>query len=166
MCYACNIMLHKLASEFTNLRIEHHSMPLDRECNKYLQQDFHFGSCTMAKYAEAAHMQNKFWEVNSLFFEKKPGTEAEVIKVLEDSGFGLDMEKLKKDAHSKAVSDIILKDIDYAVSYKKIGTPAMKMGIDFEMGVQGYPELKKWVIKHGAKPKKWTIEDGAKDFFK
>jgi len=153
MCYACNVMLHKLVTEFPNLRIEHHSMPLDMECNKYLQQEFHRGSCTMARYAEAAHMQNKFWEVNSLFFEKKPKTEDEVIKVLSTSGFGLDMEKLKKDAQSQAVNDIIYKDIDYAVSQKQIGTPSMKMGDDFEMGVKGYHELRKWVMKHGAKPK-------------
>ena len=153
MCFACNNMLHKLATEFSNLRIEHHSMPLDMECNRHLQQEFHHGSCTMAKYAEAAHIQGKFWEVNSLFFEKKPATEEEVIEVLEESGFGLDMEKLINDAHSKAVSDIISKDIDYAVSKKQIGTPSMKMGDDFEMGVQGYHELKKWAIKHGAKPK-------------
>ncbi|MCM1340050.1 MAG: DsbA family protein, partial [Muribaculaceae bacterium] len=153
MCYACNIMLHKIVTQFTNLRVEHHSMPLDRECNKYLQQDFHFGSCTMAKYAEAAHMQNKFWEVNSLFFEKKPGSEEEVIEVLEKSGFGLDMHKLKKDAHSKEVDDIIQKDIDFAVSKNQIGTPAMRMGDDFEMGVRGYHEFKKWVKEHGAEPK-------------
>ena len=27
------------------------------------------------------------------------------------------------------------------------------MGDDFEMGVKGYHELKKWAIKHGAEPK-------------
>lgn len=154
MCYACNIMLHKLVTEFSNLRIEHHSMPLDTKCNKYLKQEFHHGSCIMAQYAEAAHMQNKFWEVNSLFFEKKPRTEKEVINLLTESDFGLDMEKLKKDAHSIEVKNIIRKDIDYAVENKQIGTPSMKMGDDFEMGVQGYHELKKWAIKHGAKPKR------------
>ncbi len=153
MCYACNTMLHKLAGEFTNLRIEHHSLPLDTECNTYLKQEFHHGSCTMARYAEAAHMQGKFWEVNSLFFEKKPATEDEVIEVLENSGFGLDMDKLKKDAVSKEVEKIIQDDIQYAVANKQIGTPTMKMGDDFEMGVKGYHELKKWAIKHGAKPK-------------
>lgn len=153
MCSTGNVMLHKLVTEFSNLRIEHHSMPLDTQCNKYLQQEFHHGSCTMAQYAEAAHMQGKFWEVNSLFFEKKPATEDEVVELLEGSDFGLDMDKLKKDAHSKAVMDIILKDIDYAVANKQIGTPSMKMGDDFEMGIQGYHDLKKWVIKHGAKPK-------------
>lgn len=153
MCYACNVMVHKLVTEFKNLRVEHHSMPLDTACNKYMKQEFHHGSCIMAQYAEAAQLQGKFWEVNSLFFEKKPTTEQEVIEVLKNSDFDLDMDKLKKDAHSKKVDKIIQDDIDYAVSHKQIGTPALKLGDDFEMGVKGYHELKKWVIKHGGEPK-------------
>lgn len=153
MCRACNIMLHKLVTEFKNVRIEHHAMPLDTDCNKFMQQEFHHGSCTMAKYAEAAQMQGKFWEVNSLFFEKRPATEEEVIDTLEHSGFDLDMDKLKKDAHGSAVDKIIQDDINYAVYYKQIGTPSLKIGDNFEMGVKGYHELKKWVIKHGGEPK-------------
>jgi len=153
MCYACNIMLHKLAGEYKNLRIEHHSLPLDTQCNKYLKEEFHHGSCVMAHYAEAAHMQGKFWEVNSLFFEKKPQGEDEVINVLENSGFGLDMDKLQKDAHSAKVDKIIQDDIQYAVANKQIGTPTMQLGKDFQMGVKGYHDMKKWVEKHGAQPK-------------
>ena len=153
MCYAANIMIHKIAGEYKNLRVEHHAMPLDMSCNKHLQQEFHHGSCIMAKYAEAAQIQGKFWEVNSLFFELKPTTEDEVLEVLRNSGFNLDMDKLQKDAHSKEVDDTIQKDIEYAVSHKQIGTPAMKMGKDFEMGIKGYHEFKKWVEAHGAVPK-------------
>lgn len=155
MCSVFNMMVHKLAKDFTNLRIEHHSLPLDTECNKYMTQEFHRGSCTMARYAEAAHMQGKFWEVNSLFFDKKPAYEEEIIRVLEESGFGLDMDKLKKDAKSKKVIDVINADIDYAVSKGQIGTPTMQMGEDFEMGIPrgGYPEFKKWIIERGGKTK-------------
>ena len=155
MCSIFNMMVHKLSKDFTNLRIEHHSLPLDTACNKYMTQEFHKGSCTMARYAEAAHMQGKFWEVNSLFFEKKPVTDEEVIKVLEESGFDLDMDKLKKDAKSKKVIDIINADIDYAVAKGQIGTPTMQLGEDFEMGIPrgGYPAFKKWIIERGGKTK-------------
>lgn len=155
MCSVFNMMVHKLAGDFTNLRIEHHSLPLDTECNKYMTQEFHHGSCTMARYAEASHMQGKFWEVNSLFFEKKPATEEEVIKLLEDSDFGLDMDKLKKDAKSRKVKNIINDDIDYAVSGGQIGTPTMRIGDEFEMGIPkgGYPAFKKWIIERGGKAK-------------
>lgn len=153
MCFACNIMVHKLATEFKNLRIEHHALPLDTSCNKYLTQEFHHGSCIMAQYAEAASKQNKFWEVHSLFFEKKPSTEPEVLEVLKNSGLGIDMEKIKKDAHSPEVNKAIQDDIDYAVSHKQIGTPAIQLGDEFEMGVKGYPEFKQWIKKHGGEPK-------------
>ena len=157
MCAVFNKMIHKAAKDFKNVRIEHHSLPLDLECNKYLQQPFHNGSCVAARYAEAAHIQGKFWEVNSLFFEEKPDTEEKVVEILEKSKFGLDMEKLKKDAHSEEVEAAIQKDIDYAAKNMNLGTPLMRVGKDFEMGIPhgGYPELKKWIIKHGGKQKRF-----------
>lgn len=155
MCNVFNMMIHKLAQEFSNVKIEHHSLPLDMECNKYLQQEFHTGSCIAAKYAEAAYKQGKFWEVNSLLFDKKPTGEEEIIKTISASEFDLDMDKLKKDAHSKEVENIILKDIDYAAKNNQLGTPTIKVGDEFKMGIPhgGYPGLKKWVIEHGGKLK-------------
>lgn len=153
MCFACNVMLHKLVRDFSNVRVEAHSLPLDMECNKYLERPFHIGSCVMAQYSIAAKKQNMFWEVESLFFEKKPTGEEEVIDVLNKSGLGLDMNKLTKDAQSKETFEEIQKDIDYAMSIGKMGTPLMGMGDDFEMGIKSYPELKEWVKKHGGKPK-------------
>ncbi len=152
MCFTINVMLHKLVRDYKNVRVEHHSMPLDMQCNKYLTQEFHRGSCVAAQYAEAAKEQGKFWEVHSLLFEKKPATELAVIDALENSGFNLDMNKLKKDAHSSKIMKEIENDIDYAFSNKMIGTPSVKIGDRFEMGVKGYPELKKWVEENGAKP--------------
>ena len=153
ICYTCNIMLHKVVREFKNVRIEHHNMPLDRACNKYMQGDFHIGSCIAAKYGLAAEKQGKFWEVESVLFEKTPSTEKAVINALENADLGLDMEQLKKDANSKEVADVIAKDIDFAFSKGMVGTPSMKIGEDFNMGVKPYPELKKWLIENGAKPK-------------
>lgn len=34
-----------------------------------------------------------------------------------------------------------------------MGTPALQMGDDYELGIKGYHDLKKWAIDHGAKPK-------------
>ncbi len=153
MCFAGNVMLHKIAKDFTNVRIIAHSLPLDTECNKYLERPFHFGSCTMAKYSVAAEKQGKFWEVESLFFEKKPTDEESVIETLKNSGFNLDMEKLVQDANSPETMAEIQKDIDYAMEQGKMGTPLLKIGNELEMGIKPYPELKEWVIKHGGKPK-------------
>ena len=63
------------------------------------------------------------------------------------------MDKLKKDAHGKEVNDMLQKDIKFAVEKDQFGTPSMKMGDEFQMGVKGYPKLKEWIIKHGGKPK-------------
>ena len=138
-----------------NVKIIHHNMPLDTECNKYLRREFHQGSCMMAKYAIAAEKQGKFWEVNSLFFEQKPQSEEEIIKLLKESGFGLDMEQLKKDAANPEIMVQIQEDIKSAVAKNQMGTPAIVIGDKFEMGIPrgGYPVLKKMVKENGGKPK-------------
>ena len=65
------------------------------------------------------------------------------------------MSKLKQDAHSKKVIDIINADIDEAVMNGQFGTPTMRIGEEFEMGIPkgGYPAFKKWIIKRGGKAK-------------
>ena len=155
MCNVLNMMLHKLVTEFDNVRVEHHSMPLDQDCNTYLSQPFHQGSCNMARYAEAAYEQGKFWEVNSLFFEKKPNSEEAIIDLLSKSGYGLDMEKLKKDAHSAEIDEKIQNDIRYVLSQGQFGTPIIRVKDYYEMGLSkdGYPGIKKVLIERGAKSK-------------
>ena len=154
ICYASNIMIHRIAKEFSNIRVEHHSLPLDTDCNKYLTQPFHQGSCISAKYADAAAEQGKFWEVHNLFFEKKPQTEEKVLETLKASNIQLDMDKLTKDAKSKNIENKIQDDIEFAAKMGQIATPAMRINADFQVGVKGYPDLKKWVISHGGKLKK------------
>lgn len=96
-------MIHKAAKELKNVKIIHKNLPLDTECNKYLQQPFHVGACQMARYALAAEKQGKFWDINSLFFEKQPNTDEEILKIAEK--IGLDTEKLQKDAESFEVKN-------------------------------------------------------------
>ena len=153
ICFTCNIIVHKAAKEFKNVRVIHHNMPLDKSCNKYMQADFHIGSCLEARYGLAAEKQGKFWEMESLLFEKGVADEKELVKVIEKANLGLNMEQLKKDAHSKEVQDVIDKDIDYAFEHGMVGTPSMRIGDDFQMGVKGYQDMKEWLIKHGGKPK-------------
>jgi len=155
MCNVFNMMIHKLAGEFSNIRVEHHSLPLDMECNKYLTNPFHESSCNMARYAEAAYEQGKFWEVNSLFFEKKPQTEEQILEVLNNANFGLDMDKLQKDAHSQMIEDKIQKDIKEAADKNQLGTPITVIGKEWRMGIPrgGYPVLKETIENHGGKLK-------------
>lgn len=153
ICSTANIMIHKLAKEFKNLRVEHHNLPLDMQCNKHLRQPFHMNSCVLAKYGLAAEKQGKFWEVESLLFDKTPFNENDTIELLKNSGFGLDMNKLKKDANSPEIAQKIQEDIEFAFSKGMVGTPALKIKDDFRMGVKGYPDLKQWVIDNGGELK-------------
>lgn len=148
ICKAHNIMMHKLAKDLKGFKIVHRNLPLDMECNKYLKQPFHEGSCTMARYALAAEKQNKFWDINSLFFDKQPKNEAEILDIAKS--IGLDTDKLKKDANSFAVKKELAHQIDDATSKGINGTPAMEIGSKVDMGIKPYNEFKKLFLDSGA----------------
>lgn len=153
ICKIHDMMLHKLAKELKNIKIVHKNLPLDMECNKYLLQPFHDGSCKMAKYALAAEKQGKFWDIDNAFFQNMPANEPfdeeKMLKIAED--LGLDMEKLQQDAASPEIEQEILKEVDAAYKQGINGTPSSKIGNDVFVGIRPYPELKKWAIEHGAK---------------
>ena len=148
ICRVYNIMIHKVVKELKNIRIVHRNLPLDTECNKYLVQPFHVGSCMMARYAAAAEKQNKFWDINSLFFEKQPNTEEEILEIAKS--LNLDIEKLKKDANSEEVKQRILSDIDEATSRGIAGTPSTVIGSNVYVGIRQYDEFKRMFMEAGA----------------
>lgn len=148
ICSAYNIMIHKAVKELKNVKIIHKNLPLDMECNKYLKQPFHEGSCQMARYAAAAERQGKFWEINSLFFEKQPNSEDEILKIAES--VGLDTEKLKKDANSYQIKKQIQNDIEEAASHGINGTPTTVIGDNVYIGIKPYNGLKQLFIEAGA----------------
>ena len=149
ICKPHNIMMHKLAHELKGFKIVHRDIPLDTECNKYLRQPFHFGSCTMARYAIAAEKQGKFWDINTLFFDKQPADEAAILKIAED--LGLDTEKLKRDADSLAVRKQLEQEIDLATKKGINGTPVTEINGVIHVGIKPYDEFKKLFIEAGAK---------------
>ena len=149
ICSAYNIMIHKLAQELKNVRFEHVNMPLDMECNKYLKSPFHEGSCRLARFAVAAEKQGKFWEINSLFFEKQPTSEDEIIEIAKS--LNLDIEQLKKDANSAETKKHIEQDIEKGVSLGIGGTPTTVIGDKVYMGLKAYSTLKEMLINAGAK---------------
>lgn len=87
-------MMHKLAKEVKGIKVVHRNLPLDTDCNKYLQGPFHQGSCIDAKYAIAAEKQGKFWDMNDILFQYKPQTEQAILDLVKDKGF--DMENFRK----------------------------------------------------------------------
>lgn len=148
ICKPYDMMIHKAAKELKNIKIIHKNNPLDMECNKYMKQPFHEGSCLMARYAIAAENQGKFWDINTLLFEKQPNTEEEILKIAES--IGLDTEKLKKDANGPEVKKQLEYDIDMAAAKGINGTPATVIGSTVHMGMKSYSELKRILIEAGA----------------
>lgn len=148
ICPVHNSMMHKLAKEMKGIKIVHRNLPLDTDCNKYLQGPFHYGSCIDARYSIAAEKQGKLWDMNNMLFEKKPQTEEDVLKYAADMGF--DMEKLQEDANSPETQKEIKDQIDDAYKRGIQGTPSTMINNEVYIGIKTYKEYQEWVEKLGA----------------
>lgn len=149
ICSAHNIMMHKLAKELKGIKIVHHNLPLDMECNGHLMQPFHQGSCMMARYGMAAEKQGKFWDMNTLMFDNQPKNEAEIIDLA--GSIDLDTDKLMEDANSVEISKKLHDEIEEAYKKGFNGTPTTMINKDAYVGIKTYKEYKEWFIKSGAK---------------
>lgn len=149
ICRVHNIMMHKLVKDYKNIKIIHKNLPLDTDCNKFLTRPFHEGSCTMAKLAIAAAKQNKFWDLNTLFFDKQPATEKDMLDIAQE--LGLNMQKLQEDANSDEINRELIKDIDASFKAGINATPTTKIGNEVIMGIRPYSEYAKLVENAGAK---------------
>ena len=150
ICFSHNIMIHKLAKEMNGIQIIHKNMPLDTDCNVYLQAQMHEGACLDAKYAIAAEKQGKFWEMNDLLFEHKPKTEAEILKLAEGK---YNLEQLKTDANSIETYKELSKQIDEARQHGIVGTPTTMINNEPKLGIKKYDEYVKWAEENGATKK-------------
>ena len=151
-CFVHNIMMHKLAKEMSGIKIIHKNLPLDQDCNVYLQMQMHEGACISARYAIAAEKQGNLWEMNNILFEHKPKTEGEVLFLAERSKH-FDLGRLKQDADSVETYEELSKQIDEAYKNDIIGTPASVINGEIKLGLKKYQEYVEWVEKFGAKKK-------------
>ena len=148
-CGAYDMMFHKAARELKGFKVVHKNLPLDTECNKYLKNPFHEGSCRMARYGLAAEKQGKFWAMDNQFFEHHPQTEEEILEIAKK--LKLDVEKLQKDANSEEVKKQLAAQIDEAYHAKVDATPAMVINGKLTVGIKPYSELKQILEDAGAK---------------
>lgn len=151
VCRYLHIQLYYLAKKYKNVEFVHKNYPLDQACNKFLPFPGHVNSCMKARYAEAAMLQGKYLDFAAHVFAEQPDTEEKVLQIAQD--LGLDMEKLKKDAKSKAVAQIIEQDIKDALSVGLSGTPAMVVGKHKKMGLNTMDEAEEWLERNGAERK-------------
>ncbi len=151
VCRYVHIQLYYLAKKYDNVEFIHKNYPLDQDCNKYLPFPGHKTACMKARYAEAAMLQNKYLDFAAHVFAEQPETEEKVLEIAEK--LELDIEKLKKDAQSKAVEEIIEQDVKDALAIGLSGTPAMVVGKHKKMGLNTMKEAQEWLERNGAKRK-------------
>lgn len=148
-CRIVNIMLHQAAKELSGVWIIPHNLPFDTTCNKYLGAQMHEGSCMLARYSIAAGKQDKYWDFNSLLFDRHPKTEKDILKLAVK--VDLDVDQLEKDANSPEVKKELLDEIDKAIAQRIDATPTLMINMKQYTGVKSYAELKKILIDLGAK---------------
>lgn len=151
-CFVLNTMTMRAVSELSGLKIIHHHLPLDMECNESLTQQMHEGSCLLAKYALAAGKQGKYWDMNNMLFDKEYETEEQLFN--DAKKLGIDVKKLKEDAESAEVAQELKKEIQESVDFGIEGTPAFRINQESHVGIIPYEEFKKKLIEAGAKERK------------
>lgn len=151
-CFVLNTMTNRAISELSNIQIVHHNLPLDSECNPNMEEQMHPGSCLMSKYAIAAGMQGKYWDMNNMLFDNQYESEEAILK--DAKKLGLNIEKLKNDAYSQEIATQLKKEIEEATKFGINGTPAIRINMETHIGIMPYEELKEKLIKAGAKERK------------
>ena len=146
-CRISNIMVHKLASEDNNVEVIHFNFPLDPNCNRAVQNYVHPNACLAAKYALAAKKQGKYWDMASAIYDKLPKNEKnpEIMEAnLIELGrwLNLDVEKLKKDANSKEISNQLSEQIEFAIKSEVNATPTTAINDIVYQGTMPYFTLK------------------------
>ena len=150
LCYIQNIMLHRIAKEYSNVKIIHHNLPFDKECNYEISANMHPGACYMARAALAAEKQGNYWGMSSLLYYNKPVNDEELAPLVEE--LGLDKDKFFADINSKEINDKLIKDIETTNNTLGIdATPTMYVNGDKHTGVMVYKELEAFLVEHGAK---------------
>lgn len=152
ICYMENIMLHEAVKDFSNIKIVHHNLPFDKECNPYISVNMHPNACFMAKGALAAGKQGNYWEMSSLLYENQPTKMEDMLKLAEQLGF--DKDKFVKDMESDAMAKEIEDELVNANNLDIDSTPTIYINGDEVVGIKPYYELKDLLIEHGAKPRK------------
>lgn len=122
--------IQKLADEFDNLKIVFKEFPI-------LSPD----SEVAARYALAADEQGKYFEMHSALMEASGRlNEQRILDIAE--GLDLDIDQLKEDKDSDAVSATIEKTREIGREIGVRGTPAFVVGDELVRGAVGYDRLK------------------------
>ena len=101
------------------------NLPLDRECNPTLPENYHPGACWMARGAVCAHQAGKFVEFYRASFAAEranPGL-ADVTKL--GAGIGLDRTRYAACVTSPRTVEAVARDVADALRSQAQGTPTL-----------------------------------------
>lgn len=147
-CFIAQVYLHRVITEFDNIKIVQHNLPLDRECNMNVKEGGgHKNSCLKSRYALAAAKQNKYWQLGQALFESEVNTEKDIIEAARL--LNIDVKQLKNDANSEEIKQELALSIDEANKRGIKGTPTLNVGIKQLFGVGTYPEFVDTIIEQG-----------------
>lgn len=152
ICYIHNIMLHKAVKDYSNIKIVHHNLPFDKECNYEISATMHPGACYMARAAIAAGQQGNYWGMSSLLYEKHPMNDEALVELIDK--LGLDKNKFFNYMNSKEVKNKIQQDLNKSYDLDIDGTPTMIIDGEKKVGIMSYEDLQKLLEDHGAKKRK------------
>ena len=117
---------------------------------KHMPLRIHAQAPGAAAAAEAAHGQNKFWEMHDLMFANQ-GELGDAKYQEWASQIGLDMGRFQKDLKSPAVSQRIEADSEEAARLGVSGTPAFFINGRYVSGAQPFDAFKKVIDEELAK---------------
>lgn len=125
----------KLVEEDKNVKVVFHEMPILSPAS----QD-------AARWALAAHKQGKYFEYHVALMK---GAAARGVQSLESAAkdMGLDVEKMKKDADSKEVRDMVEQSVGAARDLGIRGTPAFIIGDMLAPGYMGLDAMKEAIAR-------------------
>jgi len=103
---------------------------------------------TAARYALAANKQGKYMPYHVALLEHQ-GPITEDFLIATAKTVGLDADKLKKDANTQDVRDVLSKNVDLARTLGVRGTPFFVIGKQKVPGAVGYSRLKEIIAQEG-----------------
>ena len=147
-CFIAQVYLHRIVSEFENVSVVQHNLPLDRECNPNVSKDGgHKNSCLKARYALAAAKQDKYWDMGQILFNGDIENEKDIIGAARL--IDIDIKKLKEDANSEEIKKELENSVNEANAKGVEGTPTMFIGMKKLVGTGTYPEFLDTIKKLG-----------------
>lgn len=149
ICYVHNIMLHRAAKEYSNIKIVHHNYPFDKECNPYVDINMHPSACFMARGAIAARKQGNYWGMSSLLYENQPKKVDDMLKLVQK--LELDKEKFLEDFDSADTKKELENEIRNGDKIGIDATPTMFVNGKIKVGMMQYEDLQKFLEENGAK---------------